>query len=229
MRQTIKVGFDQSNMPCTYIKDGEVMGLEARYAIQVLKLTGLEYQLIPLNWTEMFPCLLDGVVDVIFSSISMTSARRDSLIGTVPYFNTPETMVRFKKGANHVQTYGALTGTNHERYLIDNFGDCVLRSFSSYSDLVKEMEQRSLDGCLVDWFHGDEMVTMLNQAGVQFSHEGVVEPDWFGHGSSMLACPGNELIVAALDSAINVLGPLEASLTNSSIRAFDFHGKLYEF
>lgn len=212
MHHVIKVGFDQSNTPCTYVENGEAVGLEARYVKKILKQAGLSYRLVPLDWPEMFPSLLNEEVDVIFSSISMTSARKDSFIATRPYFNTPETMVLARKDVNREQTYGALEGTNHERYLRANVGDGAIRTYSSYSDLVQEMKQGGLDGCLVDWFNGNELIEILSNHGIQFSHENIVEPEWFGEGSCILACQRSSLIVAALDTAIKAIGPIEASL-----------------
>ncbi len=210
----IKIGFDCSNYPCTYISNGFASGIEYHYVKNILEKSGFECKFIPLDWNVIFKSLSLDEVDFIFSSISMTADRSKYLIGTIPYFNTPEILLEFSVGALSNDSIGVLHGSNHERYAKTVIKKSNIVQFNSYAEIKQSMLDGSVSSCLVDWFNGNDIAISIKGKKEILAPIYITDAEWFGSGSCIISKSKNKKNIEKINETIRNVGVMRIQCNN---------------
>lgn len=84
----LKVGITPVYDPIIYKQDGEIRGIEAELAKLLAKKLNRKLQFEETLWTEHFPALLAGKIDIVMSGMSITNERLKTVSFSPPYLST---------------------------------------------------------------------------------------------------------------------------------------------
>lgn len=88
--QTLRVGFAPNYPPISMADDaGKPTGLEADFAVALADELGCGLEIVPLEFKELFPALLDGRVDILMSGLTVTPVRAYKVRFCKPYLDNP--------------------------------------------------------------------------------------------------------------------------------------------
>lgn len=87
--ESLRVGFAPNYPPICMAKDGEPAGLEADFAAALADELGCPFEIVSLEFHELFPALLDGRVDILMSGLTVTPSRAYQVRFCKPYMNNP--------------------------------------------------------------------------------------------------------------------------------------------
>lgn len=83
--EPLRVGMSPDYEPLVFMRDGEIVGIEADNAREVAAFLGRPLQLVPMSFAELFPALLAGKIDVVMSGISVSPEREEQLSFATPF------------------------------------------------------------------------------------------------------------------------------------------------
>ncbi len=88
--QTLRVGFSPNYPPiCMNGDDGQPTGLEMEFAEAFADELGCPLEIVPLDFGQLFPALLDGRVDILMSGLTVTPGRAYQMRFCKPYLLNP--------------------------------------------------------------------------------------------------------------------------------------------
>lgn len=88
--QTLRVGFAPNYPPiCMTDADGNPSGLEAEFAANLADELGCGYEIVSLDFKDLFPALLDGRVDIAMAGLTVTPVRAYKVRFCKPYMDNP--------------------------------------------------------------------------------------------------------------------------------------------
>lgn len=81
----LRVGICPNLPPLAYRADGEIVGMEADFAVALAAALGRQARLVPMDWDELIPALTANNIDIIMSGMSITKMRTTLAAFTTPY------------------------------------------------------------------------------------------------------------------------------------------------
>ena len=88
------MGFDEAYPPMGFVsEDGEHVGFDIDLAKEVTKRMGVELVLQPISWDAKELELSGGNIDCIWSGLTITDARKEQMLFTMPYLANEQIMV----------------------------------------------------------------------------------------------------------------------------------------
>lgn len=81
----LRVGLSPDYEPLAFMRDGEIVGIEAHNAAEVAAFLGRPLELVPMPFEQLFPSLLSGKIDVVMSGISVSPEREKQLSFVSPF------------------------------------------------------------------------------------------------------------------------------------------------
>jgi len=88
--QTVRIGTDATYPPFETVNSkGQIVGFEIEYAMALCARLNLSCRFVNQDWDGIIPALLTGKFDAIFSSMTVTEARKAKVIFSDVYYSTP--------------------------------------------------------------------------------------------------------------------------------------------
>lgn len=209
----IRVGLMSDYAPFSFEDAGKLQGLSVDVMNRVADLTGL--QIIPVSgqWSELFPMLQDGSIDIL-ADMSRTEARLAFTQFTAPYYIIPN--VAFTRaGGLEYDDLGSLQGYSvgvssdiyYQDKVISLLGDDA-KIFESQEAMFSALEQDRIDVALAALPNGNFWVQELRIPGVRIAGELVFdnhpgEDLRFGVRKSLAP------LARVLDRALSAISPTE--------------------
>lgn len=169
----VRIAFDAPYEPFEFkTPGGELTGFEVELAHAVCKEIKAECEMVVQAWDGIIPGLLARKFDAIMSSMSITEERRNKVLFSEPYYNTPAawfakagaTLDVSNKDALKGKTIGVQRGTTMDTYITDNFASVAeVKRYTTADDLVLDLEGARLDVVFLDFPVGDE--TLIKKGG----------------------------------------------------------------
>lgn len=86
---SLRVGFTPNYPPICMTDNGRPVGLEADLAEALAKELGCPLEIIPFEFDQLFPALLDGRVDILMAGLTVTPSRELKVKFCSPYLRNP--------------------------------------------------------------------------------------------------------------------------------------------
>jgi polar amino acid transport system substrate-binding protein len=83
----LRVGVAPDYPPLVFVRDEQIVGVEADLAQELAGALGRQVEFVPLRFDQLVPALLDGHIDIIMSALSVTSARQIRIAYSEPYLD----------------------------------------------------------------------------------------------------------------------------------------------
>ncbi len=156
---TIGISFDQ---PGLGLKDGDTYtGFDVDTATYVAGALGVPKESI--TWKEADPAdredlISSGKVDLVFSTYSITDARKQQVEFAGPYFQAHQDLL-VRRNEEEItspetlngRTLCSVTGTTSSTYIKDHYqGKITLKEFPKYSDCVSALASSEVDAVTTD-------------------------------------------------------------------------------
>ena len=86
----LRVGFTPNYPPvCMVTPEGQPTGIECDLANALAEELRCPLELVPVEWDDLFPALLEGRVDILMSGLTVTPARSATVAFCDPYLQNP--------------------------------------------------------------------------------------------------------------------------------------------
>jgi len=153
--QPLRVGISPGSAPLIFLRDGNVVGLEADFAQRFAAQLGRPLQFYKLEWHELIPALLGGQVDVIMSGMTATRAREVRVAFSNPYLKSgllalirrgdAQKLSTVKAIVDNLPQIGVKEGTTAEAFVRDRFQWNEISLYPTSTAAVTELLQRRID------------------------------------------------------------------------------------
>lgn len=185
---TVRIAFDVPYEPFEYrTPDGELTGFEVDLARAVCEEIKAKCEMVVQAWDGMIPALLARKYDAIMSSMSITEERKEKVLFSEPYYNTPgawfvkdtsELDVN-DKDAMKGKNVGVQRGTTMDSYVTENYAGVVnVKRYTTADDLALDIGGGRLDAVFVDYPVGEE--ALIKKGGFKQVGEGIKLGDGVG-------------------------------------------------
>ena len=203
-----KIGCDPDNAPYTLFSEGVWSGVEYEIVTEAMRETGFLFELVPLPWDSMFAQLRSGHVAAIFSSLSCTVERKGEFLFSVPYHDSPETIIAAQNITEQDVLGGrcaiaVLGGSNHERYVRSHLHQAQVLLCRSNPELIKSFVSGQAGAILVELNAGRFWLNNLpNNEMFMVLGAPIICPEVFGSGSAVAIGKGFPGLRDGLNRAI---------------------------
>lgn len=209
----VRVGLMEDYAPFSFKDAGKLQGLSVDVLTRLADLTGL--QIIPVSgqWSELFPMLREGTIDIL-GNMSLTEDREAFTRFTSPYYTIPNVAFTRDGGLEfnglsslHDYTVGISADIYYEDEVVSLLSDNT-KVFTSQETMFSALEQDRIDVVLAALPNGNYWVQELRIPGVRIAGELVFEDH-----------PGEDLrfgirkdltpLASILDQALAAISPTE--------------------
>jgi len=139
--------------------NGNWVGWEVDFMNAICKQAALECVITPTAWDGIIPALTSGQIDVIMSSMSITSERKKTIDFSDKYYNTPA-MIMVAKDSAATPDAAGLTGkiigvqvsTVHEAYTEKYFAPVAseVKTYQTQDEANQDLAAGRLDAAMAD-------------------------------------------------------------------------------
>lgn len=96
----LKVGLNVGNVPWEYENEaGELVGFEVDLVTLIGDRLGRPLEFLDMPFTELFPAVLSGRIDLAMASITITAERMETLDFAQPYYDSDQSLTVLTTGA----------------------------------------------------------------------------------------------------------------------------------
>jgi len=151
----IKFGVAAEPYPPFTSKDasGKWVGWEVDLMDAVCKQMNEKCELVEVAWDGIIPALTSKQIDVIWSSMSITDKRKQTIDFTSMYYNTPTVIIGAKNGDKDItpehlkgKTIGVQVSTTHEAYVQHYFGaTSEVKTYATQDEANQDLAAGRLD------------------------------------------------------------------------------------
>jgi polar amino acid transport system substrate-binding protein len=150
----IKFGVAAEPYPPFTSKDasGRWVGWEIDLMNAVCKQMNEKCELVEVAWDGIIPALTSKLIDVIWSSMSITDERKKTIDFTNMYYNTPVVIIGAKNGDKDItpehlkgKTLGTQVSTISERYLRKYFPESEIKTYQTQDEANNDLAAGRLD------------------------------------------------------------------------------------
>ncbi|WP_371744684.1 transporter substrate-binding domain-containing protein [Nordella sp. HKS 07] len=171
-------------------------------------------ELVEVAWDGIIPALTAKQIDVIWSSMSITPERKQTIDFTKMYYNTPTVIIGAKNGDTDItpehlkgKTIGVQVSTIHQKYVEKYFGaDSTIKTYQTQDEANNDLAAGRLDYVQAD---GSALDTYLktDQGAACCELKGAVpeDPEILGEGVGGGVRKEDTELKAKLDTAIDAL------------------------
>lgn len=153
----VTVGVDSDNKPFIFTRDGKFVGFSFDLWVEIAQESKLGYKIAPMEFSALIPALQTGNIDVAFSSIFITPARKAVVDFSDPYF-VDSTGVLVPAGSAN-KTIGALaskrvvsvTGTAQVKWVKDNLPKADQTQLPNLADAFLALQAGRVDAVFYDY------------------------------------------------------------------------------
>ncbi len=180
----IIVGTDATYPPMESIDEhGNFLGMDIDIAKEIAADLNVELKLVNIAWEEIFDAVREEEVDMIISSITITSERAETMGFSDPYFNAGQVIVirtdkkEIIKGVEDLQWHnvGVQTETTSEEEVKKYVTDAsLIKSYENYDLAKQDLLLGEIDAIIIDYPAAVGMVASeenLEIVGIPFTQE----------------------------------------------------------
>lgn len=210
--RTIRIAVEGAFPPFNYLDSNkQLQGFDVDIANALCEIKGLKCELVVQEWTGMIPELLDDKFDAIISSMSMSEERRQKVLFTTRYYDSPSIFIAKKddqsKYADHTQINGIRLGvtasTSQEAYAKSKLKDVELVVFPASPDLYKGLAEGEVDVILEDKLAiYDWLANTKAGSCCSFVGSDIKDAKFFGDGAGIAVRPDDKPLADTLGKAL---------------------------
>jgi arginine/ornithine transport system substrate-binding protein len=208
----VRLASDFTYPPFNYMgADGKPAGFDIEIADALCKEAQLECTWVSQSWDSLIPSLMARKSDVIMASMRITQERKKRVLFTDKYYQTPARFaaasteaVSISKEGLQGKVIGVQTGTIHDRYVTDMFGDVAeIKRYSGQDEVYIDMQNGRLD---VTFGNSDQLSLAFldkeNGQGFEFVGEPVTDKTYIGEGTALALRMHDQALANKFNQAI---------------------------
>ena len=205
---TVSIAINPDTKPFKYYdEDGNFAGIDAEIINAIAEETGLEFNYIPMDFSEIIDAVSTCDVDAAISALSITENRSKLVSFTIPYAN--DQMSAFARLANDdfkdiqdpaIKVIGAKAGTTAEEaadLLLETF-DYEKKVYAGYAELFEALENDEIDVAIADEMLAKQFVNDYADM-LTIGQPLVMEP------YAIAVCPSNTELLNTLNAGLTAL------------------------
>jgi polar amino acid transport system substrate-binding protein len=181
----LRVGVSPQSPPMIFKEGRNLAGVEVDFAQALGKELGRQIQFVELPWEELINALVEGKIDIIMSSMSVTRARESRVAFCDPYLRIgqmalvrAEDRYRFAllEGALAKRNIGIKKGTTADLLVQQEFPNAKRKYYKSGDEGAKALIKKQIDlfitdSTVVSYLEGMYETKSLVKAPMVFSDE----------------------------------------------------------
>jgi arginine/ornithine transport system substrate-binding protein len=163
----VRIAFDVPYEPFEYkAPDGTLTGFEVDLASAVCKEIKAECDFTIQAWDGLIPGLKARKFDAIMSSMSITDERKQEVLFSEPYYNTPGAW--FTKKGSEIEiseanlkgkAIGVQRGTTMDTHVTEKYGKvATIKRYTTADDLVLDLKGGRVNFVFVDYPVGEQTI-----------------------------------------------------------------------
>ncbi|UUM32055.1 ABC transporter substrate-binding protein [Vibrio japonicus] len=215
MAKSVRLASDFTYPPFNYMDaSGNPAGFDIEIADALCEEAKLECSWVSQSWDSLIPALMARKSDVIMASMRITEDRKKRVLFTNKYYQTP---ARFVANGNQPITIskeglkdkviGVQTGTIHDRYVTDMYGDVAeIKRYSGQDEVYIDMQNGRLD---VTFGNSDQLaLAFLDKEigqGFEFVGEAVTDKAYIGEGTALALRKKDKELAEKFNQAIEAI------------------------
>lgn len=189
-------------------KNNKIIGFDADVASELAKGIGVRLEMRDIPWTDLFKKLDAGEIDLVMSSVTITTERQKTMSFSRPYFSAGQSIVT-KKDNVKINSLSDLKGkkiavykdTTSETEALKYTDDKLIERYvGDYPPLVAKLVDGKVEAIIIDYPVAVNLVQLYPdlKTGKPFTNEfyGVVA----AKGNEELLQPVNKVIKDLIDS-----------------------------
>ncbi|WP_428775151.1 ABC transporter substrate-binding protein [Vibrio sp.] len=234
MAKEVKLASDFTYPPFNYKNsDGVPVGFDIEIADALCAEAKLDCVWVAQSWDALIPSLLSRKSDVIMASMRITEERKNKVLFTNKYYQTPARFVALKsaqfstdKNGLKDKVIGVQQGTIHDRYVTDKFGDVAeIKRYTGQDEVYIDMANQRLDAT---FGNADQLsLAFLDTEqgeGFEFKGQPVTDKAYIGEGTALALRKQDKQLAEKFNRAIVAI---RANGTYDKIAAKYFNFDIY--
>jgi len=215
LAKEVRLASDFTYPPFNYIdKSGKPVGFDIEIADALCEEAKLNCTWVSQGWDALIPSLLSRKSDVIMASMRITEDRKKKVLFTNKYYQTPARFVA-AEGTNIELTQqglkgkviGVQSGTIHDRYVTDKFGDVAnIKRYSGQDEVYIDMTNGRLD---LTFGNSDQLaLAFLDKdlgKGFEFIGKAVTDKAYIGEGTALALRKNDKALAEQFNQAIKTI------------------------
>ncbi|MCL9774715.1 ABC transporter substrate-binding protein [Vibrio methylphosphonaticus] len=231
----IRLASDFTYPPFNYKNnEGTPVGFDIDIAEALCQEAKLNCTWVSQSWDALIPSLLSRKSDVIMASMRITEERKQKVLFTDKYYQTPARFVAAKKASFSIdkagltgKTIGVQQGTIHDRYVTDHYADVAeIKRYSGQDEVYLDLQNGRLDAT---FGNSDQLALALLEkpegATFEFKGSAVTDKAYIGEGTALALRLKDQELADKFSQAITTI---RANGTYDKIAAkyftFDIYG-----
>ena len=211
----VRLASDFTYPPFNYMDaDGKPAGFDIEIADALCKEAKLTCTWVSQSWDSLIPSLMARKSDVIMASMRITEERKQRVLFTDKYYQTPARFVAAKSEPVSIskqglkgKVIGVQTGTIHDRYVTDMFGDVAeIKRYNGQDEVYIDMQNGRLD---VTFGNSDQLsLAFLDKEigkGFDFVGQAVTDKAYIGEGTALAMRKNDEALAGKFNQAIKAI------------------------
>lgn len=208
----VRLASDFTYPPFNY-KDssGTPVGFDIEIADALCEEAKLQCTWVSQNWDALIPSLLARKSDVIMASMRITEERKKKVLFTNKYYQTPARFVAAESDVDEVsktvlkdKVIGVQTGTIHDRYVTEKFGDVAsIKRYNGQDEVYIDLKNGRLD---YTFGNADQLLLAFLEKeqgeGFEFKGKAVTDKKYVGEGTALALRHQDKKLAAKFNQAI---------------------------
>lgn len=232
----VRLASDFTYPPFNYKNaQGTPVGFDIEIADALCAQAKLECTWVSQSWDALIPSLLARKSDVIMASMRITEERKQRILFTDKYYQTPArfvakqaSQIEISKQGLKDKAIGVQQGTIHDRYVTDKFADVAeIKRYTGQDEVYLDMQNGRLD---VTFGNSDQLALAFLEKeegkGFEFKGEPVTDKAYIGEGTALALRKQDKQLAEKFSKAI---AEIRANGTYDKIAAkyfsFDIYGE----
>jgi polar amino acid transport system substrate-binding protein len=207
----VRIGTEGAYPPFnTLTSDGKLEGFDIDIANALCDEMKVTCTFVTQDWEGMITALKADKYDAIIASMSITDERKQEVVFTKKYYNTPPALVVPKDSdlteataeSLSGKTIGAQASTTFANYVEAKYPDANLKLYPTAEEYKLDLESGRLDGAVDDVVVVDEWVKGKEGNCCKIVSTLAVDPEIFGEGIGIAIRKGDADLVEMFNKAI---------------------------
>ena len=150
---------DSTWPPMEFInEERELVGFDIDLAKAIAKEENFKMRFISTGWDGIFAGLQNGEYDAIFSAVTITKKRKETMFFSDPYFNAGQLLAIRKQDMATInglddlsgKIVGVQIGTSGAFFVEESYANVILKTYDDLGPAVEELAQGTIDGIVAD-------------------------------------------------------------------------------
>jgi polar amino acid transport system substrate-binding protein len=155
----LRVGCDATYFPIEYLDEkGKIVGFGPDLAAEVAKAFGVPLEMKNIAWEKVFTELDEGKIDMIISSVTITTERKKVMSFSKPYFSSGQVVV-INKSDNNIKNLsdlvnkkiGVQSDTTSEGEAIKLAGESNVVKYPEFNSAINDLIAGKINAVIMDY------------------------------------------------------------------------------